>query len=209
MATILTMQGLVVGAADIANGLRDESGNEDFVFEDNSSAYEYTNVQTDIETPVNPALRLFAEIQKQIKNGTLSPITDETKIEEIERITGREPNNRDLTIQNFNVGEYVKDYTNRYLVGRGEESVDLSSLSLHREYSVGTIIGRNGIGAEIKLVYDLDESTNFAPRFVKTNDVVYYVARASLLIDVTNNVQTWGSVQTETYSTFNAAYYDS
>ena len=93
-ATILTMQGLVVGAADIANGLRDESGNEDFVFEDNSSAYEYTNVQTDIETPVNPALRLFAEIQKQIKNGTLSPLTDETKIEEIERMIGREPNNR-------------------------------------------------------------------------------------------------------------------
>ena len=209
MATILTMQGLVVGAADIANGLRDESGNEDFVFEDNSSAYEYTNEQTDIETPVNPALRLFSEIQKQIKNGTLSPITDETRIEEIEGIIGREQNNRDLTIQNFNVGEYVKDYTNRYLVGRGEESVDLSNLSLHREYSVGTIIGRNGIGTEIKLVYDLDESTNFAPRFVKTNDVVYYVARASLLIDVTNNVQTWGPVQTETYSTFNAAYYDS
>ncbi|MCR5457615.1 MAG: hypothetical protein K6F14_06030, partial [Clostridiales bacterium] len=207
--TILTMQGLVVGAADIANGLKNESNSEFNGFEDNFVVDEYAYNQTDVETPVNPALRIMAEIQEQIKNGTLSPLTDETKIAEIERLVGRTPNNRNLTIQDFNVGEYVKDYTNRYLVGKGDESVELCDLSLHREYNVGSIIGRNGIGTEVKLMYDLDESTNFAPHFVKTNDVIYYVSRESILIDLTHNITTYGSIQTETYSSFNAAYYDS
>ena len=203
------MQGLVVGAADIANGLKNESNSEFNGFEDNSAFDEYECNQTDVETPVNPAARIMAEIQKQIENGTLSPLTDETKIAEIERLVGRTPNNRNLTIQEFNVGEYVKDYTNRYLVGKGDESVELSDLSLHKEYNVGSIIGRNGIGTEVKLMYNLDERTNFAPRFVKTNDVIYYVSRESILIDLTHNITTYGSIQTETYSSFNAAYYDS
>ncbi len=208
IATFLTMQGIVILAADIKN---DIIGNEYSSYngiDENVVEYNYEEDEIDLSTPLNPFIEIYEKIIEEIRSGRLAPVTNETRLSELENRAEREIRTRDLTVQDLNYNEYVRDYTNKYVIEKGSETIDLSTLSVGREFSVGKIVGRNGIGTELLIRYDLDESSSFAPHFIKSENVKYSVKRTSILIDLTNETVCYLETEINTYSTYNAAYND-